>query len=103
MDGSIQVGVHNGQQLPQKFQLQQNYPNPFNPSTEINFTIPKAGNVTLKVYNALGQEVATIVNGFKEAQTYNVKFDASNLSTGVYFYTLKTGDQSITKKMLLLK
>lgn len=101
LDGS--VGVHSRQELPQKFELQQNYPNPFNPSTEINFTIPKAGNVTLKVYNVLGQEVATIVNGFKEAQTYNVKFDASNLSTGIYFYTLRSGDQSITKKMLLLK
>jgi hypothetical protein len=97
------LAVRNNVTVPGSFALNQNYPNPFNPSTVINFTVPKAGNVTLKVYNVLGQEVATIVDGFKAAQTYNVKFDASNLSTGVYFYTLRSGDQSITKKMLLLK
>ncbi len=89
--------------VPGAFALNQNFPNPFNPSTEINFTIPKAGNVTLKVYNVLGQEVATLMDGFKSAQTYNVKFDASRLSSGIYFYTLKYDNQSVTKKMLLLK
>lgn len=89
--------------LPGKFELQQNYPNPFNPSTQISFSIPQAGNVSLKVYNVLGQEVATLMDGFKSAQTYNVKFDASSLSSGVYLYTLKVGEQSISKKMLLLK
>ncbi len=103
LDGSVQVGVHDGQQLPDKFQLEQNYPNPFNPSTVINFTIPKAGIVSLKVYNVLGQEVATLVNGYKAPQAYTVNFDGANLSTGIYFYTLKYGDKSITKKMLLLK
>ncbi len=103
LDGSVMVGVHEGQALPQKFQLQQNYPNPFNPTTAIDFTIPKAGYVSLKVYNVLGQEVATLVNGFKAPQAYTVNFDGANLATGIYFYTLKYGDRSITKKMLLLK
>ena len=97
------TGVRNPGTQPEAFALGQNYPNPFNPSTEINFTVAKTGYVTLKVYNVLGQEVATLVDGVKAAQTYNVKFDASSLSTGVYFYTLRSGDQSITKKMLLLK
>jgi hypothetical protein len=104
LDGSITVGVRTVDGLPQKFQLQQNYPNPFNPTTVINFTIPKAGNVTLKVYNSLGQEVATLVNGYKDAANYRVDFNASNLSSGVYFYTLKVGNSfTQTKKMLLLK
>ena len=89
--------------LPGKFELQQNYPNPFNPSTQISFSIPQAGNVSLKIYNVLGQEVATLMDGVKSAQTYNVTFDASKLSSGVYFYTLKFGEQSISKKMLLVK
>ncbi len=103
LTGKKVLAVNNRQQLPQKFQLQQNYPNPFNPSTVINFTIPKAGNVSLKVYNVLGQEVATLVNGFKAPQSYTVEFNGANLATGIYFFTLKYGDQSITKKMLLLK
>jgi hypothetical protein len=104
LDGSIKVGVRTVDGLPQKFQLQQNYPNPFNPTTVINFTIPKGGNVTLKVYNSLGQEVATLVNGYKDAANYQVDFNASSLSSGVYFYTLKVGNSfTQTKKMLLLK
>jgi hypothetical protein len=98
-----QTGVKNHGLNPATFALSQNYPNPFNPSTKIDFTIPKAGNVTLKVYNVLGQEVATLLDGFEAAQNYSLKFDASGLSSGIYFYTLKSGDQSITKKMLLLK
>jgi hypothetical protein len=89
--------------VPQKFQLQQNYPNPFNPTTIISFTIPKAGNVSLKVYNMLGQEVATLVDGYKAAQTYNVNFDASNLSSGVYFYSIKFDNKVLSKKMILMK
>jgi len=89
--------------LPQQFQLQQNYPNPFNPTTVINFTVPKAGYVSLKVYNMLGQEVATLVDGYKAAQTYNVNFNASNLSSGVYLYSVKFDNQTLTKKMILMK
>ena len=89
--------------LPVAYQLEQNYPNPFNPTTVINFTIPKAGNVTLKVYNALGQEVATLVNEYKNASNYQVSFDASNLSSGIYFYTLTTDNFTQSKKMMLVK
>lgn len=89
--------------VPESFQLNQNYPNPFNPTTVISFSIPEAGNVQLKVFNALGQEVATLVDGYKAVSEYKVNFDASNLSSGVYFYTLKVNDQAQTKKMLLLK
>jgi len=91
------------QQPPQDFQLQQNYPNPFNPSTVIDYTIAKAGNVTLKVYNMLGQEVATLVNGHQEANTYKVNFNASGLPTGVYIYELRSGNRVASGKMLLLK
>jgi len=89
--------------LPTKFELSQNYPNPFNPTTVINFSIPKAGNVTLKVYNSIGQEVATLINGYKTAQNYKVTFDASNLASGIYSYSLKNDNFDLSKKMLLLK
>ena len=91
------------QEVPQTFQLQQNYPNPFNPSTVINYTIGKAGNVTLKVYNVLGQEVATLVNGYQNANTYKVNFNASSLTSGVYFYELRSGSNVASEKMLLMK
>ncbi len=89
--------------LPGTFALQQNYPNPFNPSTVISFTIPKAGNVSLKVYNTLGEEVATLMNGFKPAQSYQVKFDGAGLASGVYFYTLSFENQALSRKMILIK
>ncbi|MGA9118654.1 MAG: T9SS type A sorting domain-containing protein [Bacteroidota bacterium] len=89
--------------LPGSFALQQNYPNPFNPSTLISFTIPKAGNVSLKVYNMLGEEVATLMNGFKPAQSYQVKFDGAGLASGVYFYTLGFENQALSRKMILVK
>jgi len=89
--------------VPTKFELSQNYPNPFNPTTVINFTIPKSGNVTLKVYNSIGQEVASLVNGFKTAQSYQVTFDASKLASGVYVYSLESGNFVQSRKMLLLK
>ncbi len=97
------VGVQTTKELPQKFQLQQNYPNPFNPSTAINYTISKAGNVSLRVYNLLGEEVATLVNGYQAANTYNVNFNASKLASGVYVYELRAGNNVISKKMVLLK
>jgi hypothetical protein len=88
---------------PEDFNLAQNYPNPFNPDTKISFTIRKAGKVSLKVYNTLGQEVATLVNGFKHADTYNITFDGSKLSSGVYFYQLNYDNTIVTKKMMLIK
>ena len=85
------------------YQLLQNYPNPFNPSTLINFEIPKQSNVLLKVYDILGNEVAILINEEKIEGSYQVVFDASALSNGVYFYRLQAGDFLQTKKMILLK
>lgn len=85
------------------FSLHQNYPNPFNPSTNISFELPVSGFTTLKVYDALGREVATLVNGLRTNGSYTETFNASALSSGVYFYVLKSGDFAQTQKMLLLK
>ena len=90
-------------QQPQVFTLHQNYPNPFNPSTKIAYTIPTASNVTLKIFNLLGQEVATLVNEKQEANTYVKEFDASRLSSGIYFYQINAGSFNATKKMILMK
>ncbi|NWF50453.1 MAG: T9SS type A sorting domain-containing protein [Ignavibacteriaceae bacterium] len=88
---------------PVAFDLSQNYPNPFNPATKINFSLPAAGNVKLAVFNLLGEEVATLVNGFRAAGTYSVDFNAANLNSGLYFYRLETENFSKTMKMTLLK
>jgi hypothetical protein len=88
---------------PNDFSLFQNYPNPFNPSTNIEFRIKDFGLVTLKVYDILGREIATLVNEEKNAGTYMVTFNASNLASGIYFYQLKAGSFIETKKMLLIK
>ena len=89
--------------VPTKYTLSQNYPNPFNPTTNIKYSIPQSGFVTLKVYNMLGQEVATLVNQQQNTGEYNVDFNASNLASGVYMYRIQSGNISITKKMMLLK
>ncbi len=89
--------------IPLAFNLSQNYPNPFNPSTTINFSIKEAGLVTLKVYDILGREVTTLVNENLSEGIYNKVFSASGLSSGIYFYSLKAGKFSETKKMLLIK
>lgn len=88
---------------PQKFELDQNYPNPFNPSTTIRFSVPQTGVVSLKLYDVLGKEVASLVNEQKDAGVYNYTLDASKLNSGVYFYTLSVNNNSATRKMLLLK
>ncbi|MBN2571139.1 MAG: T9SS type A sorting domain-containing protein [Ignavibacteriales bacterium] len=85
------------------YNLEQNYPNPFNPVTNIKFTIPNSTNVKLSVYNILGERVATLVNNYVDAGSHQVEFDASYLSSGIYFYRLETPDHSEIKKMILMK
>lgn len=88
---------------PAKFDLSQNYPNPFNPTTKINYTLPHEGQVTIEVYDLLGNKIATLINENKPAGNYNVEFDGSRLSSGVYFYTMRSGNFIKTKKLILLK
>ncbi len=90
-------------QQPKSFSLSQNYPNPFNPTTVIKYSVPRNGYVTLKIYNLMGQLVATLVNGQLSAGSYKTDFDASKLSSGVYFYKLNVDGFMMTKKMMLLK
>jgi hypothetical protein len=89
--------------LPKVFALEQNYPNPFNPSTVMSYQLPVASNVSLKVYDVLGREVATLVNGRQEAGRYSVSFNAASFASGVYFYRLQAGNFVQTKKMMLVK
>ncbi len=88
---------------PKRFELFQNYPNPFNPSTVISYQLPVNSYVTVKAYNMLGQEVATLVDGVQEAGHQSVEFDAGRFSSGMYFYRISAGKYSAVKKMLLLK
>ena len=85
------------------YSLEQNYPNPFNPTTTINYQIPKDGFVTLKIYDVLGREVASLVNENKSTGRYNLEFNAGNLASGVYLYQLKVNDFVSTKKLMLVK
>jgi hypothetical protein len=102
-EGGLPLSVGPVADGPVKFSLAQNYPNPFNPSTVIEFSVPNTGNVDLKVYNVLGQVVATLQHGILTAGQHSVTFDASRLSTGVYLYKITAGSFTSTKKMLLLK
>ena len=88
---------------PVEFKLSQNYPNPFNPVTRISYSLPQPGSVTLKVYDVLGSEVATLLNDEKPSGSYDVEFDAIGLPSGIYFYQLKTSNYIVTNKMILLK
>jgi hypothetical protein len=90
-------------QLPSSFTLSQNYPNPFNPSTQIQFSIPQAGFVSLKVYDMLGREVATLVHQELTPSSYSITWNAANVASGVYLYRLDAGNYSVTKKMVLMK
>ena len=85
------------------FSLEQNYPNPFNASTAIQYSLPKEGFVTLKVYTVRGQEIATLVDEKREAGTHQVQFDRARLASGVYFYRLRVGGYVETKKLVLLR
>ncbi len=95
--------------IPAEYRLMQNYPNPFNPTTNISYSIPNPGYVTIQVYDVLGREIKTLVNEFQGANTYIVNFDSSNLSndmppSGVYFYRLRVGNEFVkTRKMLLMR
>lgn len=101
----VDVGVDDAPEVaqPMTYSLQQNYPNPFNPSTQIAFTLPVRSDARLTVYNVAGQEVATLVDETMNAGQHNVTFDASSLSSGVYFYKLQAGDFTATQKMVLMK
>ncbi|MDP4174122.1 MAG: T9SS type A sorting domain-containing protein [Bacteroidota bacterium] len=100
---SSTTGIKQTKAQPSRFSLEQNYPNPFNPSTVIKYSISKASNVTLKVYNVLGKEIATLVNANQGAGEYSVSFDAKSLASGIYFYTISAGSYIETKKMILTK
>ena len=100
----VATGINNiSNEIPNNYSLEQNYPNPFNPTTNIRFAIPKSGFTSLKVYDAMGREVATLINSKLEAGRFEAEFNASNLSSGVYFYKLVSGDFSEVKKMALIK
>ena len=103
VDGTLGVVEQQTSTVPQEYSLAQNYPNPFNTSTTINYSLPVSGNVTLKVYNVVGQEVATLAEGYRSAGSYTATFTANNLSSGVYFYRLQSASSSVVKKMMLLK
>jgi hypothetical protein len=89
--------------IPTEYFLSQNYPNPFNPVTVIKYSIPEQNFVTLKVFDTQGNEITTLVNEVKPAGSYEIKYDAANLSSGIYFYKIQSGNYSQMKKMMLLK
>lgn len=97
LSNEIQIGI------PEKYDLSQNYPNPFNPSTRINYNIPEDSKVSLRIFDISGKEVNKLVDEFKTAGYYSVNFNASTLSSGIYFYTISAGNFITTKKMTLLK
>jgi hypothetical protein len=100
---AVPTGVHPPSSVPETFALEQNYPNPFNPGTSIRFDVPVSAFVSLKVYNVLGQEVATLVNEVKQPGRYEVAFDGTHVSSGIYFYTLSAHNYRATKKLTLIK
>ena len=98
------IGIgENGNNTPSVFALKQNYPNPFNPVTTIEYSVPSSAFVTIKVFDVMGREIAELVNGKKSTGNYIVQFDAKDLNSGIYFYTLETNGFKETKKMLLNK
>ena len=100
---SIKTEVSDNNNLPTEYKLEQNHPNPFNPTTTISYAIPEQGFVIIKIYDVTGSEIKTLVSESQNAGFYNVAFDASNLSSGLYFYSIISGRFNSTKKMLLLK
>ncbi|MBI3364774.1 MAG: T9SS type A sorting domain-containing protein [Ignavibacteriae bacterium] len=100
--GLIKAGLYSSG-APTSYRLLQNYPNPFNPTTEFDYALPEDGHVMLKVFNVLGQEIATVVDAFQSAGYKSISFDASKLPSGLYFYRLQAGKFTDTKKMMLVK
>jgi len=103
IDYSIATKVEQDENLLMDFELLQNYPNPFNPSTTIEFSIPEKGNVVLKIFDILGNEITTLINEDKTAGSHSVVFGANNLPTGIYFYKIRAGNYTATRKLILLK
>jgi hypothetical protein len=101
--GAVTRITNNETIVPEEYQLSQNYPNPFNPETNIDFMIPKNGFVSIKVFDITGKEITTLVNSVMNKGSYSVNFNATNLSTGIYFYKITSGSYSETKKMMLVK
>lgn len=101
--GTMTVITVNPTETPKSYQLSQNYPNPFNPTTNITFDVPKSGYISLKVYNSMGQEVKTLTDGVFNPGSYTVGFNATGLSSGIYFYKLESESFSSVKKMTLVK
>jgi hypothetical protein len=101
--GNSLTGIKEVNNLPHSYSLSQNYPNPFNPTTNINFTLQKASNVTLAIYNVLGQRVSTLVNNYMREGSYSFQFNGSKLASGVYFYRIDAGTFTSVKKMILMK
>lgn len=97
-------GIEEGENgLPKEYKLEQNYPNPFNPSTVIKYQLPFSGQVTIKIYNVLGKEVATIIDGEKEAGYHQIEFSGAKLASGIYIYRLETANYISVMKMILMK
>jgi hypothetical protein len=104
IDGhSIDNASDRNSSLPSVYTLSQNFPNPFNPSTQINFDLPRTGDVTLKVFDVLGREVSTLTNGKLDAGSHHILFDASNMPSGMYIYRIQADGFEASKKMLLVK
>lgn len=101
--GNLIIAQIEIEELPNEFDLYQNYPNPFNPATTIRYDLPQNTDVRLDIYNILGQRVYTLVNAPQKAGRYEVRFDASSLASGVYFYRLMTGEFASVKQMTLIK
>lgn len=99
----VSVRDDQSQFKPNTFSLEQNYPNPFNPNTTINYSLAKAGNVKIIVYNSIGSKAATLVDEYKPAGNYSVQFNKSNLASGIYLYRLESGNYSAAKKFILMK
>jgi len=102
-DATIQKLMVTGELVPTEYALEQNYPNPFNPSTTINFSLPKTTDVTLTIYNTLGEKITELVRSRLEAGKYSFEWNAQNIVSGIYIYELKTNNVLLTKKMVLLK